>query len=121
MIHLKEIKEFLPNSTNCRISLKPNASVIYLGKPFSDVKSSLFYCDLPVSTYKLWLKQEMESKSNVYEALTELTSLLISSPKVLITCICDCEEEENRCRAIILRKTIIYLMVKTLSNDWSFT
>ena len=105
-VHLKNI--VLPDLTTCRLSLNPN--VIYLGKPFSDVESSVFYRDLPVENYKLWFKQEIDSKGDVYQALVELKDLLIESPYVLVLFICDCEEEEeNNCRTVILKKAIFNL------------
>lgn len=116
-VHLKDIE--LPDLTACRISLK-NPNAIYLGKPFSDVESSVFYRDLPVENYKLWFKQEIDSKGNVYQALTELKDLLIKSPDVLVVFICDCEEEENNCRMVILKKAIVYLIAKSWSYDWAF-
>lgn len=115
-IHLKDLN--LPDLTTCRISLNPN--VVYLGKPISDVVSSVFYRDLPLTDYKIWLKEEIESQAYLYQALTELKDLLLNAPSTLVLFVCDCEEEENRCRATALKKAIAYLIVKDWPYDWAF-
>jgi hypothetical protein len=114
VLHLKDLDiDVQSNSCNRKISLPAN--VIYVGKAFSNVESSILYGNLPIEEYKPWLKAQIEAKTDVYQMLLAIKQQLMINPDVKFILLCDCHEEAIGCQATTIKRAVGYLVMEDLA------
>ncbi len=114
VLHLKDLDiDAKSDSRSRKISLQPN--IIYVGKPFSNVGSSLFYRDLPIEKYKPWLKSQIEAKTEVYQTLLGIKQQLITNPDIRVILLCDCHKPGINCQATTVQRAVWYLVAEDLA------
>lgn len=114
VLHLKDL-DIDVESDSCirKISLQPN--IIYMGKPFSNVESSILYRNLPIEKYKPWLKSQIEAKTDVYQILVGIKQQLINNPDIRLILLCDCDTHQIDCQATTVKRAVTYLLVEELA------
>ncbi len=114
VLHLKDL-DLVAKSDSCnrKISLQPN--IIYVGKSFSNVESSLFYRNLPIEKYKPWLKSQIDNKTDVYQMLLGIKQRLITNPDIRLILLCDCHKPGINCQATTVKRAVGYLVAEELA------